>query len=71
QDSGCSGLIGVCSTTAQRGALDWLPQFERVISAAWPEKVVGSNVLQGYSPTNVWPVGEIVRELRPENQAKR
>ncbi len=67
QRKGCTKLIGVCSTTAQRGALDWLPQFEKVISEAWPEKIVGTDILPGYSSTNVWTVGDKVRELRPEN----
>jgi len=64
QKNGCSGLIGVCSTTAKRGSLDWLPKFETLLTKVWPVNPDGK-VLPGYSSTDVWAVQETVMKLRP------
>jgi len=78
QASGVAGLIGKCSTTAQRGALDWNPKFYRALAPVLTGQVkysqrkrVGKNytTIRGDIP-NIWVVGEAVRALRPENRKK-
>jgi len=75
QSRGVAALIGDCSTTAQRGALDWGPIFLRAhlpvftgSQAHYANK--GFDPKHNYTVTepNMWNVGEKVRELRPERQ---
>ena len=66
-ENGMDWMYANCSTTAQRGALDWLPLFDTAIESAWPDYKLSADVPQGYSSTNMWDVGATVRELRPEN----
>jgi|ETN02SMinimDraft_2_1059926.scaffolds.fasta_scaffold76754_1 hypothetical protein len=71
QMEGAAGLIGACSTTAQRGALDLGPQFKAVIAPVLAGAKPGYNgsliVNPRYTVTqpNMWDVMETVRELRP------
>ncbi|MEA2003833.1 MAG: hypothetical protein U9O53_02635, partial [archaeon] len=74
QESGISHLLGVCSTTAQRGALDWGPRFKEAIAPIFIhlDKSYGkgsSCVMSNYTVTapNMWDVMETVRYLRPGN----
>jgi ketol-acid reductoisomerase len=76
-DYGAAGLMGRCSTTAQRGALDWRPKFYLTLAPVF----FGRHTYDGpldiepnhtfISGPNMWEVGEKVRELRPENQVKK
>ena len=77
QEKGAAYLLRVCSTTAQRGALNWGPIFRKVIYDVLKNLDVGYNVTDVlanriYRPTNpeVWSVMNTVRELRPENQRR-
>lgn len=71
QEKGVSHLLGVCSTTAQRGSLDWGPRFKKVIKPIFmsnkPSYGDASEVASNYTVTtpNMWNVMEIVRQLRP------
>ena len=77
QQKGVSNLLAVCSTTAQRGALDWGPRFKMVISPILHDLKnsdytgsKASDTYQSETSPDMWKIGEKVRELRPENQAK-
>ncbi len=70
QSNGAAHLLRVCSTTAQRGALDWGPEFKDAISPVFygapkysGEAKVESN--QTVTKPNMWDVMETVRKLRP------
>ncbi len=71
--SGIDWMYANCSTTAQRGALDWNGAFR---DALQPALVDPYKQPQGISQTAVdhimksemWRAGKTVRELRPENQ---
>lgn len=73
QAKGVAHLLGVCSTTAQRGALDWGPKFKDVLLPSFlsldPHYNIQPNAhSQPYTRPDMWVVGQKVRELRPENQ---
>ena len=71
QEKGVSNLLGVCSTTAQRGALDWGPKFKEVIASIFLDGKTSygsaAAVPFNYTDTkpNMWDVMEKVRQLRP------
>ena len=74
---GAAHLLRVCSTTAQRGSLDWGPVFKKFLSPIFRDlslygKFICSppDKLIDYTLTNpnMWVVGQEVRKLRPENQ---
>jgi ketol-acid reductoisomerase len=74
---GAAGLMGRCSTTAQRGALDWRPRFYLTLAPVFFGRHtyfgpldIGSNHTFISGP-NMWEVGRQVRELRPENQVRK
>ncbi len=76
QKNGVSHLFGVCSTTAQRGALDWGPQFKEILlpefingQSTYPIETLATLDYRSTKP-NIWRVGEVVRTLRPGNQKK-
>jgi len=79
QDRGVAGLIGDCSTTAQRGALDWGPVFLRAHLPVFMgneehyENTSGFDPGHNYTVTepNMWDIGEKLRELRPERQKQQ
>jgi len=78
QKKGVAFLIGKCSSTAQRGALDWGPVFLRAhlpvfngLNDSYASK--GFNPQSNYtavSGPNIWDVGDQCRNLRPENMKK-
>ena len=77
QQKGVSHLLGVCSTTAQRGSLDWGPKFREVLErqvflAGERNYPIETFATLDYSSTrpNMWVVGDVVRSLRPENLKK-
>lgn len=62
-----------CSTTAQRGALDWNGRFRNVLQEGFVdtyarEHVVSQSLLDHVLQSEMWKAGERVRYLRPENQ---
>ena len=75
-DEGISGLFGKCSTTAQRGALDWLPVWGRTLEPVFMGKQVissGFDPAATYTPSSgpdMVATGRKVSELRPENSKK-
>jgi hypothetical protein len=83
-----------CSTTAQRGALDWFqrfcdankPVFEQLYESVKTGKETAITLaansrpdyhqrltqeLQDVANDEIWRIGKIVRELRPENKNAR
>ncbi|HLC60243.1 MAG TPA: ketol-acid reductoisomerase [Candidatus Nanoarchaeia archaeon] len=74
QREGVSHLLGACSTTAQRGALDWGPRFKAIILPQFldsRERYPGDFIVApNYTSTvpNVWNAAKINRGLRPGNQ---
>ncbi len=74
QAKGISHLLGVCSTTAKRGALDWGPKFKEIVlpilMAEYSRQYSGpGSVPVNYTATtpNIWDVALTGRLLRPEN----
>ena len=74
QQSGISELIRVCSTTAQRGALDWGPRFKYAIAPVFIDLEKSYENGPSYftsnetvTTPNMWDVMETVRSLRPGN----
>ncbi|MEK7617477.1 MAG: ketol-acid reductoisomerase [Patescibacteria group bacterium] len=72
-ERGMDWMYANCSTTAQRGALDWNGRFKEALEPAL-RTIYGGK----YQPvervrdiiigSEMWRVGETVRQLRPENQ---
>ncbi len=88
-ENGMDWMYANCSTTAQRGALDWYQRFrdanlpvfqelyEKVASGEEAQRVVESNRAADYRDrlekeltdvreSEMWKVGKVLRELRPE-----
>lgn len=71
--NGIDWMYSNCSTTAQRGALDWngrfrdviFPQLERLYNG---EKVPASGIKEYIIASDMWKTGRAVRSLRPENR---
>ncbi|MCZ7648494.1 MAG: ketol-acid reductoisomerase [Planctomycetota bacterium] len=93
-ENGMDWMYANCSTTAQRGALDWCGKFEkatkpvfedlykRVRSGKETAVVLKANSRADYRKRleqelarvrgdEIWQIGKIVRELRPERQGKK
>ncbi len=93
-ENGMDWMYANCSTTAQRGALDWAPRFrdavvpvfdqlyESVMNGTETKIVLEKNSLPDYREglnkelaaihnSEMWRAGKAVRELRPENRAKK
>lgn len=71
--NGIDWMYANCSTTAQRGALDWNGQFRHVLSPGFvdayqQEHVVSQSLLSHILDSEMWKAGVTVRYLRPENQ---
>lgn len=89
-ENGMDWMYANCSTTAQRGALDWAPKFrdtlkpvieecyQKVISGEEAKIAIESNSQPDYrdklekeleviNNQEMWVVGKILRQLRPEN----
>lgn len=72
-ERGMDWMYANCSSTAQRGALDWNGRFKEVLEPALQPVYEGK-----YQPADkvrdiilgseMWRAGEMVRQLRPENQ---
>ena len=60
---GMDWMYANCSTTAQRGALDWAPRFHDAIKPVMEWLYYSVQTGQ-----EMWRAGETVRKLRPENQ---
>ncbi|WP_185870576.1 ketol-acid reductoisomerase [Blattabacterium cuenoti] len=92
-EKGMDWMYSNCSTTAQRGALDWwkkfrdvtLPVFRQlyneVSSGREAKRIIDSNShidyrmklkkeLQSIHNSELWEVGKIIRNLRPEEKKK-
>lgn len=71
QRNGVAHLLGSCSTTAQRGSLDWGPKFKEALLPVFmglqPAYTADNISAVAFTPTkpNMWTVGEVVRSLRP------
>lgn len=70
---GIDWMYANCSTTAQRGALDWNGKFRNAIfprlASLYREEVVSAGGVKEYIlDSDMWKVGKQVRALRPENQ---
>lgn len=74
---GIDWMYANCSTTAQRGALDWhrkfrdaiFPQLNRLYDGKlW--KIGSTGVRGAILSSEMWKAGEQVRALRPENRLK-
>ena len=79
-EKGMDWMYANCSTTAQRGALDWAPRFREAITPVmeWLYLSVKTNSkpdyreklnaeLKAMHDMEMWRAGETVRKLRPEN----
>lgn len=72
-ERGMDWMYANCSTTAQRGALDWNGRFKVALEPALRPIYEGryqpaervANLIIG---SEMWRAGEMVRQLRPENQ---
>jgi ketol-acid reductoisomerase len=92
--NGMDWMYANCSTTAQRGALDWAPKFRdavapvfedlyaKVISGQETRRVLSANSTPDYrekldaelkqiGDSEMWQAGRAVRDLRPENRARK
>ena len=74
QAQGISHLLAVCSTTAQRGALDWGPKFKEAVLPIFMEEYrqtysrpLSVPVNHTVTQPNMWDVALTGRLLRPEN----
>ncbi|MCK6473106.1 MAG: ketol-acid reductoisomerase [Planctomycetes bacterium] len=90
-EKGMDWMYANCSTTAQRGALDWFKKFEEASKPVFEElyrkvkqgeetaRVLDANSRPDYhqqlqkelaavDADEMWQIGKIVRELRPERQ---
>lgn len=93
-EKGMDWMYANCSTTAQRGALDWFqrfcdankPVFEQLYESVKTGKETAITLaansrpdyhqrltkeLQDVANDEIWRIGKIVRELRPENKNAR
>lgn len=71
--NGIDWMYENCSTTAQRGALDWNGRFRNVLQEGFVdayarEHVESQSLLDHVLQSEMWKAGETVRSLRPENQ---
>ncbi|OGH12922.1 MAG: hypothetical protein A2776_02415 [Candidatus Levybacteria bacterium RIFCSPHIGHO2_01_FULL_40_10] len=71
--NGIDWMYANCSTTAQRGALDWNSQFRHVLSPGFfdayqREHLMSQSLIDRILKSEMWKAGETVRYLRPENQ---
>lgn len=92
-ENGMDWMYANCSTTAQRGALDWFKKFEEAVMPVYDElyeevrsgretgRVLDANSRNDYHQQlqkelaevrndEIWQIGAIVRDLRPERVAK-
>lgn len=70
---GIDWMYANCSTTAQRGALDWHGRFRDVLagrlSVVYKGNFMPASGVSGLIwESGMWKAGKTVRELRPENQ---
>lgn len=71
--NGIDWMYENCSTTAQRGALDWNGRFRVVLEAGFieayqREHIVSQRLMSHILDSEMWRAGKTVRYLRPENQ---
>jgi len=72
--NGIDWMYANCSTTAQRGALDWNGKFRDAIAGRIGDAYRGrepastSVIEERILGSEMWKAGETVRNLRPENQ---
>jgi ketol-acid reductoisomerase len=71
--NGIDWMYANCSTTAQRGALDWNGAFRDVLQPALEgsykqSQGISQTALNHIMESEMWRAGKTVRELRPENQ---
>lgn len=71
--NGIDWMYANCSTTAQRGALDWNGSFRNVLEEGFVdayarEHEVSQSLLDHVLQSKMWKAGETVRSLRPEKQ---
>lgn len=88
--NGMDWMFANCSTTAQRGALDWAPRFEKALAPVFEKlynevengnearrtldlnsrsdyKEMLKKELDEIKNSEMWRAGQVVRQLRPEN----
>lgn len=70
---GKDGMYANCSTTAQVGALNWHGRFRdalegRLAPVYKQDLVPAGRIKEMISGSEIWKVGETVRQLRPERQ---
>ena len=77
QREGMAGLIRHCSSTAQRGSLDWAPVFEKAFRKVFDRLEKDYTDNGTFNPNhnyttisgpNMWNVLDSIRKLRPENR---
>jgi ketol-acid reductoisomerase len=70
--NGIDWMYANCSTTAQRGALDWNGRFREVLEKglvnAYEQQSVSQSLMNHILDSEMWKAGATVRYLRPENQ---
>ena len=70
-ENGMDWMYANCSTTAQRGALDWWKKFrdatKPVFEELYREVAAGNEALREMRESEMWQTGAVVRKLRPEN----
>ena len=65
-ENGMDWMYANCSTTAQRGALDWWKRFrDRNSKPDYRQKL--EEELRELRESEMWQAGAVVRKLRPEN----
>lgn len=67
QQKGAAYLLAVCSTTAQRGSLDWGPRFMKVLEQVFSKPGRSPDERYMANP-NIDMVGEVIRNWRPEKK---
>ena len=77
-ENGMDWMYANCSTTAQRGALDWWKRFGEVAAGNEAQRSIDLNSKPDYREklneelremreSEMWQTGAVVRKLRPEN----
>src|SRR6218665_2020576 len=68
-ENGMDWMYSNCSTTAQRGALDWKKKFKEVTLPVFKELYESvAEELKELRESELWQAGATVRSLRPEKE---
>ena len=76
QANGIPELFGVCSITARIGAMYHLPQYMKLLEPVFKNINMGSKInvnsmMSRHSTIDMERVGDVVRQMRPENYSRK